>query len=459
MPDPFEQLRTLPSHPPVPAPPMEDVRRAAAVRKRRRRRVAGGVALAALFTAGVAVYAATGPGEGDNGTVVAASPPDRDPRWTVDRASATPVAPQEHSGTLAGHVLLVPSGYAEPGDVVAYSASDGGELWRYHAGDTAFVQGVGDDVAIVSPSTGAVAAIGLTDGRERWILTIAPAEWPDGATVTADTVYFGTSARFVGATEPPVVYAVDLVTGAVRWRTELESGSVLQWSAPAVHDGKVLVLAVPAAQDGSAPTGNVVALDAESGSVAWTADLGTASTGLHAQPVVVVDGTVVAPTADRGVAAFDEATGRALWQRGDGLAAIAMSDEHVGLRLGDQVAAVDAGTGEPTWSVDVAAVDDAPVWIGVTGTVVVVTAAKGMIGIDSATGAERWTAEVDDLTGPPVLAGGRVYFSTPTTLFAVEIESGAIQWQAAGDYAGGPLANAVAVVVGTDQGTLLGYEP
>ena len=128
-----------------------------------------------------------------------------------------------------------------------------------------------------------------------------------------DTLFIGTSFPSEGAVDPPVVYALDLATGRQRWRTVLDRGTDLQWAAPVVHGGQVLV-ADTLSHPGSAPTSHLHALDAGTGQLRWKADLHADQQGFFAEPPVVAGGLVYVATASRRLLALEVDSGREVWR-------------------------------------------------------------------------------------------------------------------------------------------------
>jgi polyvinyl alcohol dehydrogenase (cytochrome) len=185
--------------------------------------------------------------------------------------------------------------------------------------------------------------------------------------VVGGTVYFGTSAG--------VVYAVDLATGRVLWRTFVASGEIV--GSPAVTDGAVFV----------GIGGALYKLSASDGLTEWKAVTNTSVYAqINASPVVVGDLVVIGtaqfeevvgkpPGTFRGsIGAFDVGTGKRVWNfvdtpnnstsgAGEGIWSTPCVDPALGLLyvgtgqnisqptgpLADSLLAIDYKTGRLRW--------------------------------------------------------------------------------------------------------------
>ncbi len=465
--DTFDELSALGRDPGVVTPPLEELRRRSERRRRRRR------ALAALAS-GLAVVLAVGSGlsgalllradrDGSNRqTITAGEPGAAEPSWTLDLAASQLIPPQDRHVYVDEDLVLIPSGFAAPGQVSAYGIADGVLRWTYQTGDTAFVQAVQAGIAIVSPQRGQVVAIDVATGQATWRLSLDGDESPAKATIQGDTVDLATSVRFEGATDPVAVFALDRDGGEARWRTTLDTSSVLQWSAPVVAEGLVFVLEAPSGQDGTT-SGRAVALDATTGRVRWSADLGSTDSGLHHQPALYADGVLLAPTGAGAVVAIEVATGQELWtHQGDGsVPALATGGGGVVyIGVTGQVSARDVHTGDTQWEVPIPATEREP-WIAVHDQDVIAATDHGLAAFAGDTGTPLWTADAGALVGPPAVAGDEVYAATPHEAVAVDARSGEVTWRIASPegalFVETPAPGRSTVMVATDQGRLAGY--
>ncbi len=148
------------------------------------------------------------------------------------------------------------------------------------------------------------------------------------------------------ATDPgtPGLVALDLLSGAELWRhptlAEVKG-------APAVAGGRVFLITT---------TGTVEALDAASGGLQWTAQLGDPADRFDVTSPLVADG-VVYVGGPAVTAALDAATGTLLWERrlgADWVATIhsapAADAAHVALGLHSGLFVLDRASGNTLWS-------------------------------------------------------------------------------------------------------------
>ena len=186
-------------------------------------------------------------------------------------------------------------------------------------------------------------------GRERWRFPLAEGQGPESGVIAGGTLFVGTSFPSEGAVDPPVVYAVDLASGAVRWRTVLDPGTDLQWGAPVLAGGLVLV-ADTLSHEGSAPASHLHALDAGSGRRRWAADLHAPTQGFFADRPVVAGELVYLPTASGMLLAVDTGSGREVWRDDSGFPVLAGVRGGLLIALvGDRLVGFDAAGGARRW--------------------------------------------------------------------------------------------------------------
>jgi outer membrane protein assembly factor BamB len=429
----------------------------------RRRWVAGGrVGLSLLLVLGLGFLTSRLLADRESPPQITTPPPDATPRqvpprWTAEAAASRPVEPWERGAEGAGDLVVTATGHDEPARVRAYDARSGRLRWSYPTRPNAFVRAFGDGWVIVAPAHGPLMGLDLATGKQRWRFELASGQAAEFGTIAGDTLFIGTSFTSEGAVDPPVVYALELATGRQRWRTVLDRGTDLQWAAPVVAGGQVLV-ADTLSHPGSAPTSHLHALDAGTGRIRWKADLHTSQQGFSAAPPVVAGGLVYVATASSTLLALDVNSGREVW-RARGFPVVA------GVRNGlviavieDRLAALDAGRGVRRWEVPLGGGGER--WPVLEGDTVYVASVDDVIAVDAATGTTRWRVPADPAVGPPVQVGGRLYVATRSRLLALDASSGRPLWTSTRwRIVNGPLATPGGAVVATADGTLLGFAP
>lgn len=431
-------------------------------RARRRWAVGGRVALSLLLVLGLGLLTSRLLADRDSPPQITTPPPDATPPraaplWTAEAAAPRLVEPWERGPQAAGDLVVAATGHDAPARVRAYDARTGRLRWTYRTGPNAFIRALGDGWVVVAADYGPLIGLDLATGRERWRFELASLQAAEYGTIAGDTLFIGTSFTAEGALDPPVVYALDLATGRQRWRTVLDRGTDLQWAAPVVDGGQVLVADTPS-HEGSAPTSHLHALDAGTGRVRWKADLHANQQGFFAEPPVVADGLVYVATASRRLLALEVDSGREVWRERGFPVVAGVRDGMVIAAIDDRLAALDAGSGVRRWEVPVSGRGEH--WPVLDGDTVYMASARDVIAVDAAAGTTRWRVPVDPAVGPPVLVGGRLYVATRSRLLALDASSGRPLWDSARRrIANAPLATPGNVVVATADGTLLGFAP
>ena len=438
---------------------------AAVTRRRaraRRRWVAGGrVALSLLLVLGLGFLTSRLLADRERPPQITTPPPGATPRqapplWTAEAAVPWRVhEPWERGPEAADDLVLAPTGHHEPARVRAYDARTGRLRWTYRTGPNAFIRALGDGWVVVAADYGPLIGLDLATGKQRWRFELASPQAAEYGTVAGDTLFIGTSFPSEGALDSPVVYALDLATGRQRWRTVLDRGTDLQWAAPVVDGGQVLV-ADTLSHEGSAPTSHLHALDADTGRVRWKADLHADQQGFFAEPPVVAGGLVYVATASRRLLALDADSGREVWLASGFPVVAGVRDGLVIAVIDDRLAALDAASGVRRWQVPISGGGEH--WPVLDGDTVYVASVDNVSAVDAATGTTRWRVPVDPAVGPPVRVGGRLYVATNSRLLALDASSGRPLWTSARwKIVNGPLATPGGVVVATADGTLLGF--
>lgn len=235
---------------------------------------------------------------------------------------------------------------------------------------------VGGRLLVVPVAQGRYGLVGydVLEGRARWRLRDHP--HAAGLLLAEGTL--------VAAALDGTVRGLDPATGAERWTLRPDTLAAFHASPIALGDGRALV-----ADD----RGRATALEAATGRVVWTADVGAP---VYATPAVG-GGRAFVPTTRGALVALDAATGTLLWTQ--------------------RAARPEIRFATPATTADA----------------VVVGASDGrLVHLDAATGGVRWTFETDGhVAAAPLVAGGVVYAGTlDERLVAVDLETGALVWEA-----------------------------
>jgi outer membrane protein assembly factor BamB len=240
---------------------------------------------------------------------------------------------------------------------------------------------------------------------------------------------------------------------ALRWATPI-GGHVLQ-AAPVIAHGNVYVTATDL---GDGTTGGVVALELATGAIKWRTTTprqvrgGPAVSGTTVA-AVQLDGTVLGLDADTGAERWRSELGIGISPSAAAIFAPPTADAG-DILVGNQrhLAAISAAEGAMVWTVD--PVPDgrdsealSAVAIGDGAAVGVFNRALGGVGAwDRTTGTERWrfTGELTTaINASPVIADGLVYVVNGVDeVFALDLATGAKRWQIKLDPAGFAWGNA-----------------
>ncbi|WP_137285095.1 outer membrane protein assembly factor BamB family protein [Halorussus salinisoli] len=374
---------------------------------------------------------------------------DAEVSWRFDGGTPTMNA----SPVVADGTVFVP-GSGDPGYVHAIDATTGESEWRFDPdGYAASAPAVADGVLYVGTWGKKFYAVDAETGEKLWENDVGHRFGSSSPAVADGTVYVGTNGDgplVVSGSEDEEQYescavlALDDATGDERWRYDDFGEKDNVDSSIAVADGRVYFGGESA----------VYALDADSGSVAWSREI---STHPDSSPAVV-DGTVYYGAPFDGGEGGDPAR---LW-------------------------ALDAATGETSWTAGIEdanlrtspAVADGTVYVaassmrvcagvGGTGTEDGESNCSGqnrgqLYAVDAASGDRQWTAEFrTDARSSPAVAGGAVYVGNDDGISAVTTDGESL-WRISfeGDREDGPYVDsspAVAdgrVFVGASDGHL-----
>ena len=233
----------------------------------------------------------------------------------MDRQGGPPesILPPDRTLAAAGDLVVATTGFTGPGRTRAYNARTGKLRWTHRTGDTAFVVAVGDGLVVAAPQYGPLIGLDLTTGEERWRFELAEGQGPESGTIAGDTLFVGTSFPAEGAVDPPVVYALELASGRQRWRAVLDPGTDLQWGAPVLAPGLVLV-ADTLSHQGSAPGLPPARARRPDRPAALEGRPARPRAGLLLQRPVVAGDLAYLPTASGMLLAVDTRSGREVWR-------------------------------------------------------------------------------------------------------------------------------------------------
>jgi outer membrane protein assembly factor BamB len=301
-------------------------------------------------------------------------------------------------------------------DVLALDAATGEVRWRYTAprlADSALALGCpcaattadfhGRDVYVLA-GTNELRALDSGTGQARWAQRLGQAITTPTVTA-AGVVVVGAVADALGTDF--ALYGLDEQSGAVRWTLPFER-RLIPWAA---QDGATVL--------GATSDQRLVAVDAPSGRLLWTAGL---PRGPALPPPERVGGGALPLGADSSVLLLDTATGAERWRApvadwpgapllaGGRVFAATVAGQLVALDPGSGARLWSAGLGEPLYSGGLAHAD---------GTVYVPTLGNALAAVDAAEGRVRWARRVGELLAAPVSEAGALLVGTADGALAV----------------------------------------
>jgi len=312
-------------------------------------------------------------------------------------------------------------------EIVAADKRTGRLLWRQSTGGSDFFS-LGRNVVLA----GDVAVVGDGDIRAFNRATGAPRWAFPGSEDNPGTAYLATDGLTVYAmSQLGIVYAVNALTGAQQWLTDLSGEGSFQTSGPIVSAGIVFINLI-----GFDGPGIVVALEAASGRLLWRRDLDDApgfSFRTPGRPAVFAS-SVIVPIAGGRIHALDRTTGSTLWIAPVADMAVGRMDSRPLTVAGSVVVAgsftgviigLDAATGRQLWRNQATggSVIDTPV-ADLDGATVFFTFLGGqIIAISAASGSVRWNVMAGFAFGvdllPPAVDAERLYLSAPSGYYAL----------------------------------------
>lgn len=292
--------------------------------------------------------------------------------------------------------------------------------WTFETGDSIWGSpAVTDGSLFIGSTDGTLYALDAETGDDLW--SFHTGRWIEGTPAcTEETVFVGSFDRHV--------YALDSETGDIIW--EVETPALVR-SSPAVVDGTVYVgvgcqsLACAQFAEDLPESGWVYAIDAESGDIDWTVEIGEEVLSSPA----VANGTVYIGASDDTLYAIDTGTAEIDWTF-DAAAdiwstpAVAFGSVYFA-DWSATVYGVEADSGDEEWSYDTGgsyvtsspAVNEESVFIGHTPATYPDEEQfenAGIFALDRETGQEEWAFETvsEEIGSSPVVTEDMVYLST-----------------------------------------------
>jgi outer membrane protein assembly factor BamB len=301
-------------------------------------------------------------------------------------------------------------------DVMALDAATGEVRWRYTApqlADSALALGCpcaattadfhGRDVYVLA-GTNELRALDSRTGQLRWAQRLGQAVTTP-TVIAAGVVVVGAVADALGTDF--ALYGLDERSGAVRWTLPFER-RLIPWAA---QDGATVL--------GATSDQRLIAVDAPSGRLLWTAGL---PRGPALPPPERVGGGVLPLGADSSVLLLDTATGAERWRApvADWPGApLPAADRVFAATVAGQLIALDARSGARLWS---AGLDEALYSGGLAHaerTVYVPTLGNALVAVDAEQGRVRWARRLGELLAAPVGQAGALLVGTADGALAV----------------------------------------
>jgi len=312
-------------------------------------------------------------------------------------------------------------------EVVSVAAATGSITWRSHTGGAGDVP-TGTQVRLaparVVVGDGGIVAFDRASGRRLWRFEASDGDDPG--------VFLGAADADLVVAGSPMgrVYAVDAVSGTVRWTHDVAAGNRRVVFAP-VHAG-TLIVASFTTFDGPL-SGGLVGFD-RTGRRRWTHRFDTGA-GAAGPPLVVGGGVVVART-DGRIEMVRPASGRRLWVLGpeassaDGAggrdirALASRGDRLVVTSLTGPIRGYDLRGRRQCWAYIDSPADAVALRARAYGDELYVPYSDGsLVALDLRTGTERWrtTGSSHSFDWPPAASATSIFASAADALWAFDL--------------------------------------
>ena len=327
--------------------------------------------------------------------------------WTTTAGGGVSFA----SPVIADGRVFLP---VETGHLVALDLTTGAELWRFQGSQA--MRGApavaGDKVYVGGGVDGGIYALDVATGQPHWTVPTPGQRTIYTNPVAVDGVIYANTGFTADGDDS--LYAIDADTGAVLWSVDL---GPRVFAGPAVADGLVVI--------SSAGQRRLIALDAATGDEVWSL---TRQQDEFIAGASVADGTVYtttsvppegfAPGSQGSLLAVDLATGELRWEvrlhgDGQGTTPAVYGDLVIaGSHAPGTVAAYRRDTGAPAWHYGLPVSGGVSMSVLVTGDGYVVAGSqldRRLFILDAVSGKQVWQHQAaDNLLSTPALAQGRL---------------------------------------------------
>lgn len=366
--------------------------------------------------------------------------------WMQYTATASSVSPIVAYDAALNRTLVYIANYT--GDMFAYDANSGQEVWATHLGVSTESSPLITGGTVWEGTSGGIFALDASTGAIQCRDVSLPgpvlSSPTDGVVNGTNEVFFTTLDSGPNWGEM-LALGAGCVSGQVNvlwsfsgWGTSPGSGTPLgSWSPPSFGvdaNGTPLVFTGTAEPDSA-----VYAVDATSGKLVWRfatptngivdCDVGAGTTVSAPGRNGFQDGALYVPAKDGDLFALDLTTGTELWafpfiknskSRGGGISTAALDGDNLYFGYGAGVYDVNAVTGSPVWKtqdlgLNMSEVDASPAVTGPGGGRVVLAADKSGVvrGFASSTGQQLWSyATSGPVYSSPAVSGGSVYIAS-----------------------------------------------